>query len=118
MFKFKFVSDVRTPKTRFFMYMLLNDFTVICRYQCSNQRTEKPKIYNYVSSIESPLTWGEYIDEMYFNYCEAPPLQAMWYPMYVLYVNLWVGTILRFFLHRVPAVCMDCLLIVSGKSPK
>uniref|UniRef100_A0A2H8TLX3 Fatty acyl-CoA reductase n=1 Tax=Melanaphis sacchari TaxID=742174 RepID=A0A2H8TLX3_9HEMI len=79
---------------------------------------DEPKIYNYVSCVESPLTWGRYIREMHDQYYVAPPLQSMWYGFYAFYTNIIVGSILRFFLHRIPGAFMDLMLILSGKSPK
>uniref|UniRef100_A0A2S2NZV8 Fatty acyl-CoA reductase n=1 Tax=Schizaphis graminum TaxID=13262 RepID=A0A2S2NZV8_SCHGA len=79
---------------------------------------EAPKIYNYVSCVESPLTWDRYSKEMHDQFYTAPPLQAMWYGFYIPYTNFIVGSILRFFLHRIPAAFMDLMLILSGKSPK
>ncbi|CAI6362216.1 unnamed protein product [Macrosiphum euphorbiae] len=88
------------------------------RHKQSNGVNKVPKIYNYVSCVESPLTWGRYIREMHDQYYVAPPLQSMWYGFYILYTNFMVGSILRFFLHRIPGAFMDLLLILCGKSPK
>ncbi|XP_060872883.1 fatty acyl-CoA reductase wat-like [Metopolophium dirhodum] len=88
------------------------------RYQNSNLINQEPKVYNYVSSVESPLLWGRYIEEINGHYHEAPPLQSIWYIFYVFYTNLWIGKMLRFVLHRIPAELMDFWLTVCGKSPK
>ncbi|XP_060876847.1 fatty acyl-CoA reductase wat-like isoform X1 [Metopolophium dirhodum] len=88
------------------------------RHKQSNIVNKVPKIYNYVSCVESPLTWGRYIREMHDQYYVAPPLQSMWYGFYILYTHFMVGSILRFFLHRIPGAFMDLLLILCGKSPK
>ncbi|KAL4090330.1 hypothetical protein QTP88_025189 [Uroleucon formosanum] len=88
------------------------------RHKQSNGLNKVPKIYNYVSCVESPLTWGRYIREMHDQYYVAPPLQSMWYGFYIFYTNLMVGSILRFFLHRIPGAFVDLLLILCGKSPK
>ncbi|XP_026822567.1 fatty acyl-CoA reductase wat-like [Rhopalosiphum maidis] len=92
--------------------------TVNRHKQLNGVPPEAPKIYNYVSCVESPLTWGRYIKEMHAQYYIAPPLQSMWYGFYIFYTNLIVGSILRFFLHRLPAAFMDLILILTGKSPK
>lgn len=92
--------------------------TVNRHKQSNGVPLEEPKIYNYVSCVESPLTWGRYIREMHDQYYVAPPLQSMWYGFYIFYTNLMVGSILRFFLHRIPGAFMDLMLILSGKSPK
>lgn len=87
-------------------------------YQHLNQTKKVPKIYNYVSSNESPITWGEYIQNMYDHYFEVPPLRAMWYIFCIFHTNFLIDTILRFWLHKVPGALMDLLLIISGKTPK
>jgi len=88
------------------------------RYNDPYQITEEPKIYNFVSSIESPLTWGKFIEEMQKTYYEAPPLQSKWYIYYITYTNFWVGKLLKFLLHRIPAAFIDLLLMLCLKSPK
>lgn len=93
-------------------------FFVIFRYQNNHIANKGPKIYNYVSSVESPLTWGRYIEEMKYHYLKAPPLQAIWYIFYVLYANLWLGSILRFLFHRIPAMFIDLFCILCGKNHK
>ncbi|XP_060850791.1 fatty acyl-CoA reductase wat-like [Rhopalosiphum padi] len=88
------------------------------RHQHSNQTKKVPKIYNYVSSTESPLTWGRFIKKMHGHYFEVPPLRSMWYIFYIFYTNLLIGTVLRILLHKIPAALMDLLLIICGKPPK
>ncbi|XP_022167369.1 fatty acyl-CoA reductase wat-like isoform X2 [Myzus persicae] len=88
------------------------------RHKQSSGMNKVPKVYNYVSCVESPLTWHRYIREMHDQYYVAPPLQSIWYAFYIFYTNLMVGSILRFFLHQIPGAFMDLLLILFGKSPK
>lgn len=88
------------------------------RHQDCTQIKEQPKIYNYVSSADSPLKWAEYIEGMHKPYFVTPPLRSMWYTFHILYTNVWIGVLLKFFLHRIPAVFMDFLLIITGKRPK
>lgn len=79
---------------------------------------KEPKIYNYVSGAESPLTWDRYTKEMYCHYPEAPPLNSIWYPINIFYTNLWIGRILRFWLHRIPSALADLVLLINCKKPK
>lgn len=101
-------------KNTYITYIILTIF----RHQSYNQRKEEPKIYNYVSSVESELTWNGYIQEMRGHYDEAPPLQSMWYLFYTFYTNVWIGKMLRFVLHRIPAAVIDLSLFVCGKKSK
>ncbi|VVC34012.1 Male sterility, NAD-binding,NAD(P)-binding domain,Fatty acyl-CoA reductase, C-terminal [Cinara cedri] len=93
-------------------------WNTVHRYQGTYETNKEPKIYNYVSSVESPLTWGKYIKEMQVYYQNAPPFRSMWYRFNVFYTNIWIGMILRFLLHRIPAAFMDLLLLVRGKKTK
>lgn len=101
-------------------YSFHKDITIfiIFRHKHSNQTNKVPKIYNYVSSAESPLTWGGFVRETHENYFDIPPLRSMWYIFYIFHTNSLVCTILRFWLHTIPAAFMDFLLIISGQSPK
>ncbi|XP_029345596.1 fatty acyl-CoA reductase wat isoform X2 [Acyrthosiphon pisum] len=92
--------------------------TVKRHQDCDYTKYEQPKIYNYVSSADSPLTWNEYIQGMTEHYIVSPPLRSMWYGFFIVYTNLWIGMVLKFFLHRIPAALVDFLLIIRGKSPK
>ncbi|VVC31702.1 Hypothetical protein CINCED_3A003071 [Cinara cedri] len=90
----------------------------INRYQNTNQLNIKPKIFNYVSSVESPITWDRFFNEMRNNYFEMPPLSAVWYIFCFNTTNVWGIKILRFFLHWIPALVGDLYLIVTGKKTK
>lgn len=79
---------------------------------------EKPKIFNYVCSVESPLLRGRFFKEVFDSYQVAPPLKTMWYIFCLSSANWWVVYILRFFWHRIPAMVVDTYLILSGKRPK
>ncbi|XP_001948211.2 fatty acyl-CoA reductase wat [Acyrthosiphon pisum] len=92
--------------------------TVKRHQDCDYTKYEQPKIYNYVSSADSPLTWNKYIEGMTEHYNVSPPLRSMWYGFFIVYTNLWIGMVLKFLLHRIPAAFVDFLLIISGKSPK
>ncbi|KAL4148043.1 hypothetical protein QTP88_002347 [Uroleucon formosanum] len=92
--------------------------TVKRHQACDHIKYEQPKIYNYVSGPDSPLIWNEFNREIHENYKVSPPLGVMWYLFFILYTNLWIGMVLKFFLHRLPAAIADFLLIISGKSPK
>lgn len=90
---------------------------IIFRYQDSKLNLE-PKIFNYVSSVESPITWGEFSNEIFDRYHEAPPQRSMWYSFFICAVNFWILNILRLFLHWIPATFVDLYLILRGKNPK
>lgn len=91
---------------------------VIFRYKDPSEIDNEPKIYNYVSSVESPITIGNCFKEIHIHYHDAPPLQAIWYDFCIPYTKIWIGLILRFFLHRIPGAIFDLVFIFSGKKSK
>ncbi|KAF0767976.1 fatty acyl-CoA reductase wat-like isoform X1 [Aphis craccivora] len=88
------------------------------RYKNSNERNKDPKMYNYVSSIDSTLYWSTFIDYVYETYHKVPPLQSMWYICCVFSANRWIINIMKFLLHRVPAALVDLSLFIYGENPK
>ncbi|XP_050536683.1 fatty acyl-CoA reductase wat-like [Daktulosphaira vitifoliae] len=86
------------------------------RYQ--NSVSDKPKIYNYVSSTVSPLTWERYMSESKQIFYTAPPNCAIWYGIIYTYDNKWLGKFLWLFLHWIPGIIFDCMLLLVGKSTR
>lgn len=92
---------------------------IIFRYQKdTRQFLEVPTVFNYVSSVENPITWKEINKEVFHNYYRAPPLTSMWYSFFVCIDVRWAIIILRIFLHRIPALLTDLYLMVTGEKPK
>ncbi|XP_025207314.1 fatty acyl-CoA reductase wat-like [Melanaphis sacchari] len=89
------------------------------RHQYNFEKNKEPKIYNYVSSIESPIHWDEVIQYTFETYHQAPPLESMWYIFCIFSTNRWLINILRFFLHWIPGAIIDLIsFIVRGKNLK
>lgn len=82
------------------------------------KKNNKPKIYNYVSSVENPIHWGKVLDYTFETYHQAPPLESMWYIFCIFSVNRWAVNILRFLLHRIPGAFEDFSFIIRGENPK
>lgn len=97
---------------------ILFDISTICRYQETKQTIKKPKIFNYVSCVESPLTYRNFINKVYITYHKIPPLGAFWYIFCIFSTNVFVTNIIRILLHRIPAAIVDSYLIITGRSPK
>jgi len=94
---------------------------VYLSHQDTNQVKDpkiKPKIFNFVSGPDSPLTCGELFNMMNTNYKENPPLSSIWYKFCIFSTNSWVVYFLKFPLHWIPATLTDLLLIIVGKSPR
>ncbi|XP_050436156.1 fatty acyl-CoA reductase 1-like isoform X5 [Adelges cooleyi] len=91
--------------------------TVNGYYNNSSYR-EKPKIFNCVSSAESPLTWRNFDTGILNSYKVAPPMSSMWYYGIMTYSNSLYGILLNVLLHKIPAILLDFIRILIGKKTK
>ncbi|KAI5640090.1 male sterility protein domain-containing protein [Phthorimaea operculella] len=78
----------------------------------------EPLIFNYVSSVENRMTWGDYMEQNMSRVHNYPLSSAIWYISLHLTTTPLVYDIYRFFLHLVPAAIMDFLAVCVGKKPK
>ncbi|CAI6361900.1 unnamed protein product [Macrosiphum euphorbiae] len=88
------------------------------RHRDGDKKNKEPKIYNYVSSVESSICWDKIIEYIFETYQQVPPLESMWFMFFICSANRWVVNILRFFLHRIPGALVDLSFIIRGKNPK
>ncbi|XP_026819369.1 LOW QUALITY PROTEIN: fatty acyl-CoA reductase wat-like [Rhopalosiphum maidis] len=93
-------------------------WSTVNRHNYSYEKNKEPKIYNYVSSVDSPIHWDKIIQYTFETYHQAPPLGSMWYIFCIFSTNRWFVDILRFLLHRIPAAFVDLLFHIRGKNPK
>ncbi|KAL0273819.1 UNVERIFIED_CONTAM: hypothetical protein PYX00_006400 [Menopon gallinae] len=75
-------------------------------------------LFNYVSTVRNPQTWGEfsYWNGMYGK--NWPTMLAIWYSSFRLVKYKPVYLLLHFLLHVVPAYLMDAGLVLVGKQPR
>ncbi|XP_021941668.1 fatty acyl-CoA reductase wat-like, partial [Zootermopsis nevadensis] len=73
-------------------------------------------ILNYVSSIQNPLTWAQY---MKFNECgkEFPSMRVQWYYCFQLNKYKIMHNLYAIFLHFLPALIVDTAARLVGKKP-
>ncbi|KAJ8706354.1 hypothetical protein PYW08_010980 [Mythimna loreyi] len=78
----------------------------------------EPPIFNYVSSVEKRITWGEFVslNMQWIHY--YPFSDAVWFISLRLTKSALMNKINMFFLHLVPAALVDGLAICLGKKPK
>ncbi|CAH1738322.1 unnamed protein product [Aphis gossypii] len=93
-------------------------WSTVNRYKYSDEKNKEPKIYNYVSSADSPIHWDKIINYTFEAYHQAPPLETMWYIFCIFSDSRWLVYILRFLLHRIPGAFIDFSFIIRGKNPK
>lgn len=74
-------------------------------------------VYNYESSNDKPINWGEYMSYSETSGVLYPSVKAIWYYFLTLQPT-WIGYfITQLFLHYIPALIVDGALLCVGKSP-
>ncbi|KAG8306270.1 hypothetical protein J6590_050641 [Homalodisca vitripennis] len=77
--------------------------------------SDEPKIYNYVSSVEKPLKWGDFKYLIETHGTSVPPMRAMWYYFLTIH-RFWITHLIcTYFLHYLPAIIIDILAKLTGK---
>ncbi|KAF4530067.1 hypothetical protein B566_EDAN018300, partial [Ephemera danica] len=74
-------------------------------------------IYNYVSSPQRPITWGRFMELNYKHGVNIPSVRAIWYYTLTLHRSRLVHQIYTLFLHLLPALLVDAVLVVIGRRP-
>lgn len=84
----------------------------------TNGTLSEPPIFNYVSSVENRITWGDFMHLTLGRIDDHPFSNAVWYTYLILTKSAFLNYIYRFFLHLLPAAMVDGLAICTGKKPK
>ncbi|XP_045457853.1 fatty acyl-CoA reductase wat-like [Melitaea cinxia] len=84
----------------------------------TNGTLSEPPIFNYVSSVENRITWGDFIHLAWGDIDKNPFSNAVWYIYLILTNSAFLNYIYRFFLHLLPAAMVDGLAVCIGKKPK
>lgn len=79
---------------------------------------EEIPIYNYVSSVENPLTWGQFTKLNIKNGFKYPFSSAFWYLCFSTHKSAFVNWIYVFFLHVIPAFLFDTISLCLRKKPR
>lgn len=80
--------------------------------------TEDIPIYNYVSSVENPLTWGQFTDLNIQNGFEYPFSTAIWYLSFHMHKTAFMNRIYMIFLHFLPALIIDMIAKCFRQKPR
>ncbi|XP_015586610.1 fatty acyl-CoA reductase wat isoform X2 [Cephus cinctus] len=84
----------------------------------TNKRDDDMLIYNYVSSVEAPLTWGDYC-ETNLKYGHQYPLSnSIWYLSFRMNKHKIIHLLYVLFLHLLPALLVDTVSICFGQKPR
>ncbi|XP_012265211.2 fatty acyl-CoA reductase wat-like isoform X1 [Athalia rosae] len=84
----------------------------------TDRRNKDMLIYNYVSSADAPITWGDYCTTN-IKYGKMYPLSsAIWYLSFTMNKYLFVHWIYMILFHLVPALLMDTASMCVGQKPR
>ncbi|XP_052749116.1 fatty acyl-CoA reductase wat-like [Galleria mellonella] len=79
---------------------------------------QEPPIYNFVSSVENRITYGDFMEKNVAMVDKYPSLNAVWYLTVTLTKSLLMYKIYIFFLHLLPGAFFDVLALCIGRKPK
>lgn len=82
-----------------------------------DRKAENIPIYNYVSSVENPMTWGEFKQLNLLHGIDYTSSNAIWCPYNISVKSRYLYTLLIFLLHIIPAVVIDFVSLLSGRKP-
>ncbi|XP_014245937.1 fatty acyl-CoA reductase wat-like [Cimex lectularius] len=80
--------------------------------------TREMPVYNFVPPADNNLTWGQFMDNCLKYGQDLPPSKGVWYYSITLCKNLYVFNFLLFFLHFLPAIIIDLMLLLVNKKPQ
>ncbi|XP_063923805.1 fatty acyl-CoA reductase wat-like [Zophobas morio] len=84
----------------------------------TNDKNADTPIYNYVSSVENALTWGEYNTLNKLHGCNYPLQKAAWTIVIDSISNIRLYLFLRILLHVIPAFLTDTACVIIGQKPR
>ncbi|OXU23344.1 hypothetical protein TSAR_015220 [Trichomalopsis sarcophagae] len=86
-------------------------------WDVANNKNEEaePPIYNYTSTWNNHLTWGEYLDLAFKYGKKTPSIRSIWCYTVTTTTSLSLYYVLSLLLHILPALLMDTALLLTGK---
>ncbi|CAF4887390.1 unnamed protein product [Pieris macdunnoughi] len=97
--------------------LITASYQVSSDYQSRSPPLEPP-IFNYVSSVENRITWGDFMRQNMARIDRHPLSNAVWYISLTLNKSALMNQIYIFFLHLVPAAFVDALSSCIGRKPQ
>lgn len=82
----------------------------------TSKNEDRIPIFNYVSSTQNPITWGEFM-KMNENSINYPSLKCIWYYFFFLNKHKFIHNIFTIFLQLLPALLADIAAKIMGKQP-
>lgn len=83
------------------------------------EHSKKPiKIYNYMGSNQSTVSWGQMLEIFETFTFKYPLSSAIWYRFVIMGPNMMAHKLRVFFLHVLFAYFADAILILAGQKPQ
>ncbi|KAI5725359.1 hypothetical protein M8J77_014481 [Diaphorina citri] len=96
--------------------MVVNALIATAWNRASTEHKSIP-VYNYVSSPQKPINLGEFQEySQRYGLC-WPTIRAIWYYSYLPTKSKLVYFFLDLFLHLIPGMVLDSLLVLNGQKP-
>ncbi|XP_013177308.1 PREDICTED: fatty acyl-CoA reductase 1-like [Papilio xuthus] len=78
----------------------------------------EPPIFNYVSSVENRITWGDFKRHNFARIDSQPFSNAVWYISLQLTRSARLHRVYTLVLHLAPAALVDALALCLGRKPR
>lgn len=75
-------------------------------------------VYNYVSSPSNAVSWGQYVKYGRMMKDCFSIQQSIWYYSVFLTKSSTLQEIAHFFLHRIPGIIIDKIVVWNGQKPR
>ncbi|PNF42320.1 Fatty acyl-CoA reductase wat [Cryptotermes secundus] len=82
------------------------------------QSGDEIPVYNYVSSVQRPLTWEQFMEKSSRHGKKVPPMRGVWCYSLTLNKHRSLHLLYTFLLHVLPAIIVDGFAALLGKRPK
>ncbi|XP_015598050.1 fatty acyl-CoA reductase wat [Cephus cinctus] len=98
--------------------MCANALIAIPWYIVDNKKEEKTaSVFNYGTSVTNPINVKACINWGYTHGSENPSIKMVWDCFIITTSNYWLWLFLEIFLHFIPAIIADVVLLTRGKKP-
>ncbi|KAG4078765.1 hypothetical protein HA402_015355 [Bradysia odoriphaga] len=88
------------------------------RYNTKISFDHETPVYNFCTSTDNQLTWGDFTIKTTKYGLMYPTLKSIWYLCYANNPNKLMHLLSIFFLHYIPAIIIDAFALMIGKKPR
>lgn len=93
------------------------NLAIVAAWRTATEKSCTIKVYNCVTSNQTPVTWGNFVGTAIQNMIKHPLEDVFWYPTGVLRMNRPLNMIHGYLVHYIPAYFIDLFAWMLGKKP-